>query len=548
MNILIHLLKKFFYNEKNKTFFFILLIILLNIIKIYCFSYIISNIINSVEKNKINKSYFYYNLYIKLLIIFIILYFLYKFIQNNLLQKLKHFLSSELPKILLVVNNDTLNQLNFNDLHSKIIRLSNTFYFFFNNIFTIILPNIIFLIIISVILLYYTRNIGLIFIFGNLLIFILIFILFNSITKIYDLYDTKVSEFDNYLLELTSLIDKIVIRSNTKYEINVIDKKAKKLDDISIKYSNYCNYILFGINIIIILIIIICIGYLLNLFYSKKISVTNFIIIFIILALYRETIILTISQIPEFIEMIGRTKNIINIFNNFEGDYFKLSNKLYKNINLNFDLIEFQNISFKYNKSNKDLYHNISFKLNLNNKLIGILGNSGNGKSTFAKLLIKMYKINGNILIDNINIKDLDPDYIRKNIIYVSQNSKLFDRKVIDNILYGSDNDDYCKEKLKEIMKFKKINELIQKIDINRNAGLLGDNLSGGQKQIINIINGFILKSKIIILDEPTNSLDLDLKKEVIELIKQFKKYKKSIIIITHDKEIMSILDEKIYI
>jgi hypothetical protein len=60
--------------------------------------------------------------------------------------------------------------------------------------------------------------------------------------------------------------------------------------------------------------------------------------------------------------MISRTKNIINTFNNFEEDYFKVSNKVYKNIDLNFNIIEFQNISFKYKKSDKNLYNNIPGK------------------------------------------------------------------------------------------------------------------------------------------------------------------------------------------
>jgi ABC-type bacteriocin/lantibiotic exporter with double-glycine peptidase domain len=262
--------------------------------------------------------------------------------------------------------------------------------------------------------------------------------------------------------------------------------------------------------------------------------------------LYRDTIILTINQLPDFIEMIGRTKNIINIFNNFEEDYFEICNKKYKEYDLSFNVIEFQNLSFKYKKSNKYLYNNFNLKLELNNKIIGIFGNSGVGKSTFAKLLIKMYKFNGNILMDNININNLDPEYIRKNITYVNQNNKLFDRKIIDNIFYGCKDKD-CNNKLKEIMKFKNINNLLEKINVNNNAGLLGDSLSGGQKQVINVINGLILESKIIILDEPTNSLDINLKMEIIELIKYFKKYKKTIIIITHDKDLIPILDEKIY-
>jgi ABC-type lipoprotein export system ATPase subunit len=85
------------------------------------------------------------------------------------------------------------------------------------------------------------------------------------------------------------------------------------------------------------------------------------------------------------------------------------------------------------------------------------------------------------------------------------------------------------------------------KMDIHeKKSGLLGENLSGGQRQVINIIGGLIQPSEIVILDEPTNSLDIDLKREIINLIKNFKKYKKCIIIITHDKDVFPIFDENI--
>jgi ABC-type bacteriocin/lantibiotic exporter with double-glycine peptidase domain len=82
----------------------------------------------------------------------------------------------------------------------------------------------------------------------------------------------------------------------------------------------------------------------------------------------------------------------------------------------------------------------------------------------------------------------------------------------------------------------------------NKQSGSLGENLSGGQRQVINIIGGLVNPSKILILDEPTNALDIDLKREILELIKTFKKYKKSIIIITHDKDVYPLFDEKIQI
>ena len=90
---------------------------------------------------------------------------------------------------------------------------------------------------------------------------------------------------------------------------------------------------------------------------------------------------------------------------------------------------------------------------------------------------------------------------------------------------------------------------MYKNIDIhNKSAGLFGENLSGGQRQVVNLISGLIMPTKIVILDEPTNALDMALKKEVIQMIADFKKYKKSIIIITHDKDVFPILDETIKI
>ena len=96
-------------------------------------------------------------------------------------------------------------------------------------------------------------------------------------------------------------------------------------------------------------------------------------------------------------------------------------------------------------------------------------------------------------------------------------------------------------------MKYSNIKKLFSKLNFNNKVGLSGDNLSGGERQIINIINGLISPSKIIILDEPTNALDIELKKDIIEVIKHFKKYKKCIIIISHDSDIFQIFDKKIH-
>ena len=156
-----------------------------------------------------------------------------------------------------------------------------------------------------------------------------------------------------------------------------------------------------------------------------------------------------------------------------------------------------------------------------------------------------MYNYEGNIFIDNINIKNIDTNYLRSNIIYVSQESKLFDKNIYENLFYGCTSKHNI-NKFNEIMKFESIKRLFDNLNFNNKVGFSGENLSGGQRKMINIINGLLIESKIVILDEPTNGLDKELKEDLIKVIKYFKNTIKCIIIISHDKDIYSIIDHKI--
>jgi ATP-binding cassette subfamily B protein len=300
----------------------------------------------------------------------------------------------------------------------------------------------------------------------------------------------------------------------------------------------------------VFIIIFLSIGYLIYLYFDKQIDFTIFVAFFTIILLYRDKMITIIQQIPDFIEFLGRSDSVLVHFKNMENSYdlLKQNENKYKSINLEFNKLYFENVSFGYQSSDKLLFENLNISLDIDNKIIGVVGLSGRGKSTFMKLVLKLYKPKaGNIYIDGHNIDNIDPDYIRNNITYVNQNSKLFDKKVIDNMLYGCLDIDTCNAYLKKIMQYKKINELYKNVDIyNQRSGALGENLSGGQRQIINIIGGLINPSKVLILDEPTNALDPELKKELLELIRDFKKYKKSIIIITHDRDVHNLFDETV--
>lgn len=116
-------------------------------------------------------------------------------------------------------------------------------------------------------------------------------------------------------------------------------------------------------------------------------------------------------------------------------------------------------------------------------------------------------------------------------------------------MLYGCNDLETCNKHLNEMMGYEKIKELYKKMDIyTKNSGSLGENLSGGQRQVVNILSGLINPCKILILDEPTNALDIELKREVLQLIKECRKHKNCIIIITHDSDVFPLFDEKIEI
>jgi len=245
--------------------------------------------------------------------------------------------------------------------------------------------------------------------------------------------------------------------------------------------------------------------------------------------------------------MENALKNLKHITKNF--DEFIVNDKKGEKHKLNFNNIKFENISFSYTDSKNKIISNKTINITpKENTIVGITGPSGSGKSTIMKLLIKMYPLQtGEIYIDGVNVKDIDSFYLRKEVTYISQNSKLFDQKVIENMMYGCMDMEKCSIYLNKVMSYPKIAALYQNMDINKKrAGQLGENLSGGQRQVVNMISGFINPSKILILDEPTNALDPELKKEVIQLIKDFKQYKKNIFIVSHDKDVFQIFDDEI--
>ena len=551
MNIIYKLLWKFLEKEKFYSILLFFLTVIMTLFQVNGISYITANIITFMQKKEFNLVNNYFIYFVIASFIFIVIFYIYKIIQNKLVIELMSWIKKEIIDIIFKTNNENFSGINFTEFITPINRISHGSYLLFYNVLTEMLPNLAFIFMISLYFIYSNSLFGIGFFIVNMLILYYVIYNWNDLMKIRMIYENKVNSNEKYMIDILNNIDKIILRGKTNYENKVyndlIDDGIKKTKDF---YNSINNHLLI-ITIMINIVLTISVFYLIHLCRKKKINVTMFITFFTVLLLYRDRLTGTYQNLPDYMEFIGRIEFVIKKFDTLIGNYNPEDyDKKYPEVKMDFKNIVFENVSFKYDGSNEYIFENLNLKLNTNNNIIGIIGYSGKGKSTFTKMMLKFYKCNnGKILIDGNDIQNIDSDYLRKNITYINQNSKLFDKKIIENILYGCNDLTICKSHLNEIQKYKKIQEMFKKIDIyNKNAGLAGEHLSGGQRQIINIVSGLINPCKILILDEPTNALDGELKHELLQLIYDFKKYKQCIIIITHDTEVYPLLDETIKI
>ena len=213
---------------------------------------------------------------------------------------------------------------------------------------------------------------------------------------------------------------------------------------------------------------------------------------------------------------------------------------------------EFKNVKFAYPTRPKSLvYKNLSFKIE-SGKSIAFVGYSGGGKSTLVNLLQRLYDpLEGEILLNDINLKDFDIKWLRQKIGCVPQEPVLLSGSIEENITIGLG--DYDKERFKKVCKAANLDFIKDKSlfphGFKTHVGERGGKLSGGQKQRIAIARALMRDIKILILDEATSALDSKNEKDLqmaIECIT--KKYNITTIIIAHRLSTVKNADEILFL
>ncbi|MGD8515106.1 MAG: type I secretion system permease/ATPase [Thioalkalispiraceae bacterium] len=209
--------------------------------------------------------------------------------------------------------------------------------------------------------------------------------------------------------------------------------------------------------------------------------------------------------------------------------------------------IKFQNVSFKYPRQLTAALDNVSFRIDQGER-VAIIGRTGSGKTTIEKLILGLYQpTSGAVYVDGIDVRQIDPADLRHNIGYVPQDVVLFSGSVRDNIVFGAphaDDDAVLRAAdLAGVSEF--VNQHPSGFDLS--VGERGNELSGGQRQSVVVARSLLFDPPIMLMDEPTNSMDNSteerLKKKLEPVLKD-----KTVLLVSHRASLLDLVDRIIII
>ncbi|MGG7162524.1 amino acid ABC transporter ATP-binding/permease protein [Clostridium ihumii] len=350
-------------------------------------------------------------------------------------------------------------------------------------------------------------------------------------------YRSSFGDANSYMLDSLRGLKEILIYKNGNERLNKIHNKSINLNEKQKTIKNHEGIVraITDFTIMMSILIFLVVGS--NLIYNGEITLSILIISIVIIASSFGPVVALSNLSNNLIFTLASAERLFNILDENPEVEENLGD-----CNLNSLDIMYENVSFKYD-NRKEILKNVNIDIKKGDK-ISIVGESGIGKSTFAKLLMRFFDINkGKITLGNVNLKELPTNTLRKNQVLMSQETFLFNESIEDNIKIASINATH--EEVVNAAKKAAIHDFI--ISLSKGyetiVGELGGNLSSGEKQRIGLARAFLSKAEIMILDEPTSNLDTLNEGEILNAINHNVK-EKTIVLITHRKSTETITDK----
>ena len=388
---------------------------------------------------------------------------------------------------------------------------------------------------------YYDKTLGFLYLISMVIIFSLCVLFSKSCTNVVEnaekIFDESHEEIEDMLSNLIS----VYTSDKNKFEKRRVEYLSKGIYKSEQKYYKCFNQYRILYSFVFVVIFAILNLYSIKIFYEKKIKLDTLSAIIIINYSLLGTFMTVYYQARRYIDLKGRLSVLTTYLDNLP----KLDNRLSKDIPINQDVtINIRNLGFYYVKD-KYIIRNVNLDINQNER-IALIGEIGSGKSTLGKLLVKLFDYDeGSIKVNGIELKDASIKSLRKVITYIPQHPKLFNRSLYSNITYGINK--IQRDKVISLINSIKIDSIRNRFleDLDKPVGKYGNNLSGGQRQIVWLLRSMLQKSKVIILDEPTSSLDEENSKIVMDFIMNASK-NKTLILITHEKKLLKLANRVI--
>lgn len=370
----------------------------------------------------------------------------------------------------------------------------------------------------------------------TILVYIIIFYIFRDILKKYtDINQENNAQISSFMVETINGFETI---KNLNMERMMNEKMCslylEALND-SFTYDNISNLEMF-IKEIVTLVCILLIEFIgFNLVFDNVLTIGE-VITFITLASYFiEPIKNIIDLNKEYFYALNSLKRANNLFDIESTDLVTKTNyNILGNIRIN-------NLSYSYNGYN-NILNDVSVMIKNGEKVL-ILGNSGSGKSTILKILSKYYiPRRDSVYIDDIDINDISISNIKDNLVSISQDEIVFNDTIRNNIILNRNISD---NQFNDVCKITCVDDIVKDMFLGYDTRLEenGQNISGGQRQRIILARTLLKNSKIILIDEGLNAIDINLERRILKNI--FEKYKgKTIIIVSHRLENMDLYDK----
>lgn len=356
---------------------------------------------------------------------------------------------------------------------------------------------------------------GLIFLISGILLFIAIFIVMFAQVKKNRIQQRKLDNLTNITKENVSGNRVVRAFNRQKYEFIRFVDEAVDLKKVQIRIGKL-NAILNPLVFIITNIAIILVLYVSGVsFKNGNLEQGDITSLYNYLIQIQVAVMVVANLVVVFTKARASSDRINEVFDTKSSIVDGLENTKLNNIPL-----EFRNVSFKYNDDSLNALTNINLKIE-EGMLVGVIGGTGSGKTTFANLINRFYDVtDGEVLLYGRNIKDYTLDFVRKEISTVFQKSVLFTGSVKDNMLIG--NKCAKDEEIIKAFKIAQAYEFIKKLDQGMDTLIYqgGKNLSGGQRQRLAIARALVKNSDILILDDSKSALDFKTSKLLSESLK----------------------------